>query len=293
VDLSVATAQATGYGTDTISGIENLSGGSAADQLLGDLVGNILLGLGGNDRINGREGADMLDGGAGSDTVDGGTGNDLILAGDGDDSVVLDAGDDVVMGGAGVDWLQVSGTTGIRLDLSLTTAQATGFGSDTISGIENVGGSSAADQILGDSVANVLRGHGGNDQLNGRGGTDTLIGGAGADTLAGGADTVRDVFMFTSVKDSSWGGSGRSADIVQQFTSGIDVIDLSGIDANTRVSGDQAFQFSGTSARAYSAWYVADSAGITLRADVSGDNKADLEIRLVDVQALTASDFLL
>ena len=49
--------------------IENAVGGSSADTLTGNNVGNLLAGGGGNDTFNGGAGNDTLDGGEGEDTV--------------------------------------------------------------------------------------------------------------------------------------------------------------------------------------------------------------------------------
>ena len=54
-------------GDDTISGFENLVGGSNADTLVGDAGNNVLNGAGGNDILVGGGGTDTLSGGAGND----------------------------------------------------------------------------------------------------------------------------------------------------------------------------------------------------------------------------------
>ncbi len=61
---------------DTISKIENVSGGSAGDVLTGDTAANELLGYGGADALSGGKGADTLSGGSGNDIVKGGKGDD-------------------------------------------------------------------------------------------------------------------------------------------------------------------------------------------------------------------------
>ena len=63
-----------------------------------------------------------------------------------------------------------------------------GSGSDTLSGIEDVGGSSFDDIIRGDNDRNSLGGGAGDDSLVGRDGNDSLFGGTGNDTLDGGND---------------------------------------------------------------------------------------------------------
>ena len=74
VSLAIAGAQNTGgAGSDTLIGIENLTGSGFNDMLTGDANANVLSGGAGND---------TLDGGAGNDTLDGGAGNDTAAYGD-------------------------------------------------------------------------------------------------------------------------------------------------------------------------------------------------------------------
>ncbi|HEX8625766.1 MAG TPA: M10 family metallopeptidase C-terminal domain-containing protein [Allosphingosinicella sp.] len=132
--------------------------------------------------------------------------------------------------------------------------------------IENAIGGSGADTMFGNEVANVLTGNAGNDVLNGLDGDDTLNGGIGNDGLLGGngsddlngGDGVDTLFGGDGV-DFFTGGAGNdifigeinatkvsshtgniSLDVITDFAAG-DVLDLSGIDANTGVAGDQAF----------------------------------------------------
>ncbi len=72
------------------------------------------------------------------------------------------------------------------------------------------------DIITGDSEDNNISALGGDDLVDGLGGNDTLNGDAGNDTLTGGAGN--DVFVA---------GVGEGADVITDFTSGEDVIDLS------------------------------------------------------------------
>ncbi|HEU4704951.1 MAG TPA: M10 family metallopeptidase C-terminal domain-containing protein, partial [Sphingomicrobium sp.] len=65
--------------------IENATGGSGNDTLLGNAAANVLTGNGGNDILLGRGGDDLLLGGDGVDRVDGGDGLDVATLGAGDD----------------------------------------------------------------------------------------------------------------------------------------------------------------------------------------------------------------
>lgn len=68
VNLGIVVAQNTGgAGSDTLTGIERLWGGTYADTLLGAGGANQLRGNGGNDVLNGGAGADTLTGGGGKD----------------------------------------------------------------------------------------------------------------------------------------------------------------------------------------------------------------------------------
>jgi len=263
VSLAIAGAQATGgSGSDTLVGIENLSGSTYADLLRGAGNANLLAGAQGNDFLDGGAGNDTLDGGAGNDTLWGGTGADSMVGGDGNDAYYLDhAGDSasesnanptsggtdqvfsylaaVTLGtniengrilapgvaslsGNGLDNLLEAGSgnnvldgaggtdtasylygasSGVSVSLAVTGAQATGgSGSDTLTSIENLGGSTYADLLRGDGSANLLSGAQGNDFLDGGAGSDTLDGGAGNDTLWGGTGA-----------DSLVGGDGNDA----------------------------------------------------------------------------------
>ncbi|MFD1786635.1 M10 family metallopeptidase C-terminal domain-containing protein [Sphingomonas floccifaciens] len=85
--------------------IENATGGSAGDTIIGNAAANILLGLGGDDTLLGGDGNDRLDGGSGNDTLSGENGDDTLLGGTGNDTLNGNAGDDTLDGGDGDDTL--------------------------------------------------------------------------------------------------------------------------------------------------------------------------------------------
>ncbi|HEX6843555.1 MAG TPA: hypothetical protein VF235_00425, partial [Actinomycetota bacterium] len=93
---------------------------------------------------------------------------------------------DTITAGSGIDSLDYSRATN-RVIVSLVDLTATGQGTDTFTGIEDVIGSNYNDTISGDGNDNVLNGRSGNDSLSGLGGADSLIGGAGRDAMNGGA----------------------------------------------------------------------------------------------------------
>ncbi|HYJ29960.1 MAG TPA: calcium-binding protein [Allosphingosinicella sp.] len=162
VDLNMqGVAQATGHGSDTLIGIEHVSGTRFDDVIVGDAADNWLWG-----------GSDSS-GVTGDDTISGNGGNDLITVGTGNHNL---------SGGSGTDTLGTTNDTditaaGMTVSLALQGApQATGQGSWTLSGFENLSGSHQNDQLTGDGLANILAGHLGNDTLSGGDGNDTLYG---------------------------------------------------------------------------------------------------------------------
>ncbi|MGX1187717.1 VCBS repeat-containing protein [Pseudomonas sp. F-14 TE3623] len=92
-NLSLPTAQNTlGAGTDTLTGIENLTGSNFNDSLMGDNNSNIINGGLGNDVLNGGGGDDFLIGGLGNNTLTGGSGADTFqwLKGNSGHDVITD-----------------------------------------------------------------------------------------------------------------------------------------------------------------------------------------------------------
>jgi Ca2+-binding RTX toxin-like protein len=94
LNLSTATAQNTGLGTDTLSGFENAVGGIGNDKFTGTTAANRIQGAAGSDQINGLGGADLLEGGEGNDNLQGGNGSDTLVGG---------AGRDIMVGGNDAD----------------------------------------------------------------------------------------------------------------------------------------------------------------------------------------------
>ncbi|MBN4001671.1 hypothetical protein [Nostoc sp. LPT] len=109
-------------------------------------------------------------------------------------------------------------------------------------------------------------------------------------TFTGGAGN--DVFDFNSVSDSP---TGLLRDVITDFVgNGIftgDQINLSTIDANSSVAGNQAFTFIGASA--FSAARQVRYSGGILQASIDGDLSAEFEIGLTGAPPLVASDIIL
>lgn len=154
-------------------------------------------------------------------------------------------------------------------------------------GSDSVVGTAHADLIYGDDAdhtdsfgSDTLLGGGGADTLFGGDWTDRLVGGKGADELTGGAG--RDTFAFTAVIDSSV----KHADLITDLATG-DRIDLSAIDANGMIAGDQAFFLVDSFDRHAGEAKLSYDAGedvTRLELDVDGDAKADALILLAGDQ---------
>ena len=144
------------------------------------------------------------------------------------------------------------------------------------------------------TYAVILDGGTGNDEIHDGGASNTIIGGLGVDTLDGGDgndiyefDTIKDTGITTATMDVI--GSGSVGDYSSTWNTG-DKIDLSAIDANSKIAGDQAFSFwSGASAN--SVWF--DSATSIVYADATGDTKADIAVLVYGITSLAATDFIL
>lgn len=208
----------------------------------------------------GTSGGNNLIGGVADDALFSFGGNDTLTGGNGNDALIGGSGNDLLYGGNGND----------------------GFDGDA-----------GNDSIVGGNGNDILTGDGGNDTLRGASGSDTIDGGAGTDILDGNggnvgiAIVVGDTFDFDSTAEM---GLGASRDVIVQFDdfgSAQDVIDLSTIDANTAVAGNQAF----------SATFIAAGAAFTAAAQIRIiQNPADLTQRIVqlntDNDAAVEAEFL-
>lgn len=261
----------------------SIAGTANADLLHATAGGSILLGGDGDDSLIGAAGADRLDGGGGADVMWGGGGNDVY---------VVDNGLDFARE------LPGQGTDTIELKL----AGDRYFMPDNV---ENLVASAGA-IVNGNSLANTITGSGEDDNISGGDGRDTLIGGAGndwlkgdggGDTLTGGAGADRFVFWATS---DSYDGGARSdggkimPDIITDFTSGQDVIDLSEIAYDPATGSHNLFTFLGTGAFTHHAGeirYVMAGDQAHIYIDVDGDGAADMHIIAV-TPLLQATDFV-
>ena len=98
------------------------------------------------------------------------------------DTITGDAGNNVLDGLGGTDTASFAGVAS-GVDANLATGAATGQGSDTLTGIENLTGSLQNDTLTGDGNPNVLSGLNGGDNITGGLGADAFFLGAGADVI--------------------------------------------------------------------------------------------------------------
>lgn len=217
VDLGAHSAQS-GGATKEILNIENVTGSVFSDLITGDAGANRLRGLGDYDWFVGSGGGDTFEGGTGRDTV----------------------AYSAATAGVSASLLAKAGSLG----------QAMG---DHYDSIENLTGSSYADQLSGDNDRNILRGLAGDDFIFGLDGNDTIDGGAGRDTIDGGRGNDR--ITGGRGNDAMDGGlgwdtaiySGKKADytITHNADNSITVLNLAGgADGVDVLLNVEALQFS-------------------------------------------------
>jgi hypothetical protein len=133
--------------------IENATGGSGNDVLIGNAAANLLTGNSGDDTLFGRDGNDTLIGGRGNDGLDGGN---------------------------GIDTASYAGaTSGVTANL-LSGLATGGAGNDTLNTIENLIGSGFNDRLIGDLGVNRISGGNGVDVVTLGGGNDVFVAEIGA-----------------------------------------------------------------------------------------------------------------
>jgi Ca2+-binding RTX toxin-like protein len=255
--------------TDTLYGIEHVTGSDYADALYGDSHDNHISGGGGNDTIYGSAGDDIIDGGGGFNLLDySGHGvavsvdldSNSMTSDDGEDeiynirSVLGSAHDDYLGGDSQGNWL--SG----------------GSGDDTLFGLDG------NDTLLGGGGANTLDGGDGNDSLTAGSGGDLLTGGAGSDTITCGAGS--DMVSYTS--------SAQFGDVIKGFDADHDVLSFTGAFSfahniftgeytGTLYSSATALEASHTAGFAYDGSTLYYSDGSTAVSVATIENHADIQ----------------
>ena len=261
------------YNSDTVfitpdTVIENATGASGDDTLVGNEVANRLRGNDGDDTLTGNAGNDVLVSGKGSDVAVAGVGDDSLWAGAGDegaDVLAGGAGNDVIAGGGGNDFIIGGGLNdGETSNFVAENESAEDDGSDTVYGGagddiilgggwsdtvfdngqydegEAVTSGASADQLWAGEGNDMVIAAGGNDALGGGTGDDTIRAGAGNDLIYGGRDAgdtgTNDVIFGEAGNDVIFAGAGN--DSVNGGTGDDDI--FSGGGADTVEGGDGA-----------------------------------------------------
>lgn len=269
----------TSYAIPATSEVESLAAGDyrliTSMSLLGNQLNNSITGNNGDNVLDGLAGMDSLRGLAGNDVLVGGSGVDYMIGGVGDDLYRADEGDTVWEAvDEGFDTVYAESTYvltfGSEVEL-LLAIQSEGVVSLDLTGNE------FGQSILGNDADNRISGRGGADAISGLGGDDRIDGGAGADRLAGGLGS--DVFVLSQVTDSG----GNSIDTILDFESGLDLIDLSALDANLFNEGNDSFIYIGNAKFSGRAGELRVDEGEIVRVfgDIDGDGFADFQIDVV------------
>jgi Ca2+-binding RTX toxin-like protein len=295
-----------------------LLGTAQDDVLLGTSGGDLVFGFAGTDYIIANAGVDVIRAGLGDDFVDAGAGRDIIFADDGDDDVFGgddddliygEAGHDRLFGGAGNDLIDggdgndtVFGGAGNDLFVgSLNDGNDTYYGGE----LSGDAGNDTLDLafLTADAVVDLGTGVGGRGSaVSAESGTDTLYGvenvttGSGDDTIImsnavnvvdGGAG--EDIFVFGSA-------AAAHGDTIRGFEAG-DKIDLSGIDANAGVAGNNSFTLESGQATTAPGQIVVthetreDGEYTVISGNTAGDNAPEFRISISGNHALTGTDF--
>jgi Ca2+-binding RTX toxin-like protein len=165
----------------SLSGIENVTGGDGKDYIVG---------TSGNNAINGLAGADYIDGGDGDDTI-------TVAS-------TADSGSDKMHGGLGNDLINVVATT----TFSNTDADITGIETVTITGAGNqnvvLTGQSEGFTINGQAGDNAITGGAGADTINASTGADTITAGSGIDTIDVGTGADIDTIVTAATTSAGY-----------------------------------------------------------------------------------------
>lgn len=233
-----------------------------ADELTnsGEIIGDVVMGNGGDVVNNSGTIVGLLDLGFGDDFYSGRTGGVVtgqIDMGDGNDYARGGRFADDVLGGQGADEIE-------------------GFGGDDV-----LRGGTEDDIVRGGSGNDSVAGGDGNDRVNGGAGEDLINGGLGKDIQTGG--TGVDTFRFIRTYDSL---AGADRDRIRDFEVGIDKIDLVEIGGLTFI-GENAFS------NAPEVRIFVRNGATQVDVDKDADGIAEMRITLNAATGLTESDFLL
>lgn len=211
-------------------------------------------------------------------------------------------------GGALPSWLSFNPTTRTfsgtpdssdvaTLSIVVKASDGTETASDTFvidvgSGSSDVFGTIAVDDLVGNDASQTFWALGGNDTVMAGGDNDTIYGGAGGDRLWG--ESGADTFAYNSVGESQY--RNGKFDIIKDFSlADGDMIDFSGVDANTR-GGKQAFRFTGDGdgwAKRGQCDYWIDGDTTYIYGYTDRDRNPEFFIQIDGAVALSAANFIL
>jgi serralysin len=165
-------------------------------------------------------------------------------------------------------------------------------------------GTQGNDRRTGSDGPDLMDMNGGNDVAYGKGGNDQLLGNAGNDRLYGG--NGNDILVGGAGADVMYGGNGfdrfnfdtraTAVDWIMDFQHDVDTIDLSDIDANSRVAGNQAViwrGYQGFTGRAGEGRVFQSGDNTVLALDFNGDAKADMRIMFDNHPLIGINDLVL
>lgn len=271
--------------------ISDASGGDAEGDVFRDIEN--LIGTDVGDTLTGDDMVNKLQGGDGNDTLEGGAGADILIGNEGVDIASYSLSDIGVSISLAQSPQDNSGNEDSTDDddngFIVLTSEALGDAvGDRLMGIENLRGSENADVLIGSDFDNQLEGGSGADIINGGFGNDTIIGGGGADRLTGGSNV--DVFVY--IEESI------DTDVITDFVSGVDKIDLSALVFNPVIQGLERLEFLYTEEfnsvdATGQVRYFVDGSAIVLEISTDADRQTELNIRLENVQQILANDFIL
>lgn len=242
-----------------------LNGNSIANTIRGGTADDVLNGLGGNDLLDGSAGNDRLDGGTGADQMTGGTGNDLYL---------VDSGSDVVVESAGGGTDRISASVSIALTANVENLTLTG--SNAING-------------TGNALSNRIEAS------------------LGKNVLTGGDSSDRFVFVGATQQNSAFttGATASTRDIITDFQTGLDRIDLSAIDASVRsffdlydndafhrISAARSFSGNSSATLIYYHEYSNGAWRTIVAGNIDNDSTPEFQIELAGQMVLGSSDFV-
>jgi Tol biopolymer transport system component len=268
-----AVAGPVSFSADGLSVIFSYANGEVVVKSLTSASDDLLRGGRGDDVIRGLDGEDRLIGGLGNDTLDGGEGVDQADYQDLRQNAVINLSTGVAVIGAQRDQLiDIEDATGGR-------------------GADRLIGSNGDNFLFGAGGSDTLEGGSGDDTLNGFNGSDRLVGGFGRDLLTGGTGADRFVVDKLGLENT---------DVIIDFNRAAgDAIDVSLLDANATVGGNQAFRYIGAAAFTGVAgqlrWETngGEDPDLIVEMDTDGDGFADAAIMVLGTGSLFSGDFIL